>query len=53
MTWKTGKAVGLKSNCKKTRSLKINIECNKKFQIRWENVEIEKFTYLGSEIMRW
>jgi hypothetical protein len=45
----TGKYVGLKSNCEKTKSLRINVEC-KKFQIRRENVE--KITYLGSEITR-
>jgi hypothetical protein len=42
-----GKVVGLKSNCEKTKSLKINV--NKKFQIRGENVEVGEFTYLGSE----
>jgi hypothetical protein len=47
-----GKAVGLKINCEKTKSLRINVECNK-FQIRGENAEeVEKFTYLGSEITR-
>jgi hypothetical protein len=46
-----GKSVGLKSNCEKTKSLRINVECNKKFQIRGLNVEeVEKFTYLGSDI---
>jgi hypothetical protein len=40
-----GKTVGLKNNCEKTESLRINVECNKKFQIRGENVEVEKFTY--------
>jgi hypothetical protein len=49
-----GNAVGLKSNCEKTKSLRINIKCNKKFQTRWENVEeIEKFTFVGSKITRW
>jgi hypothetical protein len=48
-----GKALGLKINCKKTKSLRINVECNKKFQIRWENVEeVDRFTYLGSKIIR-
>jgi hypothetical protein len=44
-----GKTVGLKIICEKTKSLRINVECNKKFQIRGENVEVEKFIYLGSE----
>jgi hypothetical protein len=48
-----GKAVGLKSNCEKTKPLRINVECNKKFQIRGENVEVvEKFTYLSGKITR-
>jgi hypothetical protein len=29
-----GKTVGLKINCEKTKPLRINVECNKKFQIR-------------------
>jgi hypothetical protein len=29
----TGKAVGLKISCEKTKTLRINVECNKKFQI--------------------
>jgi hypothetical protein len=38
---------------KNTKSLRINVECNKKFQIRGENVEeVEKLTYLDSEITR-
>jgi hypothetical protein len=49
----TGKTVGLKINCEKIKSLMINVECNKNFQIRGENVvEEEKFTYLGREITR-
>jgi hypothetical protein len=28
------------------------VKCNKKFQIRGENVEVEKFTFIGSEITR-
>jgi hypothetical protein len=42
-------------NCwtKKAKSLRINVECNEKFQIRGENIEeVEKFTYLGSKITR-
>jgi hypothetical protein len=47
------KAIVLKSNCEKTRSLRISVDCNKKLQIRGENVEeVEKFTYIGSEITR-
>jgi hypothetical protein len=46
-----GKTVGLKINCEK--SLRINVECNKKFQIRGENAEsVEKCTFLGSNITR-
>jgi hypothetical protein len=47
-----GKAVRLKCNCEKTKSLRINVKCNKKFQTTGENVEVEKFTYLGNEITR-
>jgi hypothetical protein len=48
-----GKAVGQKINCEKTKSLRINVKCNKKFQVRGENFEeVEKFTYLGSKITR-
>jgi hypothetical protein len=32
-----GKTVGLKIDCEKTKSLRINVECKKKFQIRGEN----------------
>jgi hypothetical protein len=42
-------------NCwtKKAKSPRINVECNEKFKIRRENIEeVEKFTYLGSEITR-
>jgi hypothetical protein len=37
----------------KTKSLKLNVECNKNFQTRGENVEeVVKLTYLGREIRR-
>jgi hypothetical protein len=50
---KIGKTVGLKINCERTKPLRINVECNKKFQIRGENVEeVDKFTYIGTEITR-
>jgi hypothetical protein len=48
-----GQTVGLKINCEETKSLGISVECNKNSQIRGENDrEVEKFTYLGSEITR-
>jgi hypothetical protein len=48
-----GKTVRSKSNFQKAMSLRINPQCNMNFQIRGENIEeIEKFTYLGSEITR-
>jgi hypothetical protein len=34
-----GKAVGLKINCTRTKSLRKNVECNKKFQITRKNIE--------------
>jgi hypothetical protein len=42
-----GKTVGLKIKCEKTKSLRISAACNKKFQIRGENVEeVEAKTYI-------
>jgi hypothetical protein len=45
-----GKTVGLKLSVKRLKSLGINVECKKKFQIRGENVvEVKKFIYLDSK----
>jgi hypothetical protein len=44
-----GKAVGLKINCKKTKSLIINTRIDKKIELHKHEIEeVEKFTYLGS-----
>jgi hypothetical protein len=41
-----------KNEVEKTKSLRMCVECNNKFQIRGENVEVETFTYLGSQLTR-
>jgi hypothetical protein len=48
------KTFGLKINCEKSKSQKINVECNKNIQTRGVNVqEVEMFAYLGKEIPRY